>query len=209
MLSCKHATHRAALRQNLLIIRSIAGRLGPRATEVLRGSETTRCAITYGYLRRRAAPPRQPFSCVKHGSPILPHVWVHRIQARWSWWERPVFCDSARCEVAARRSVIDQAAVSKDETRVSVAVHRAARSSGPGDDRGRPRLLRICKRGNASVSFLARPARAVRAPWISNIRNFEALEPHRICERKERDGLTVRSASRKPDFRNRLPCKAD
>jgi len=22
-----------------------------------------------------------PFSCVKHGSPILPHVWVHRIQA--------------------------------------------------------------------------------------------------------------------------------
>jgi hypothetical protein len=43
MLSCKHATHRAALRQNLLIIRSIAGRLGPRATEVLRGSETTMC----------------------------------------------------------------------------------------------------------------------------------------------------------------------
>jgi hypothetical protein len=192
MLSCKHATHRAALRQNLLIIRSIAGRLGPRATEVLRGSETTRCAITYGYLRRRAAPPRQPFSCVKHGSPILPHVWVHRIQARWSWWERPVFCDSARCEVAARRSVIDQAAVSKDETRVSVAVHRAARSSGPGDDRGRPRLLRICKRGNASERsvFLgetresrARPVdqqhpqlRSVRAP--PNLRAEGTRWPH-------------------------------
>jgi len=46
MLSCKHATHRAALRQNLLIIRSIAGRLGPRATEVLRGSEMTRMGWT-------------------------------------------------------------------------------------------------------------------------------------------------------------------
>jgi transposase-like protein len=56
--------------------------------------------------------------------------------------------------------------------------------------------------------------RALQEIWTAETKKdaltaFDALEPHRICERKERDGLTVRSASRKPDFRNGLPCKAD
>jgi hypothetical protein len=42
--------------------------------------------------------------------------------------------------------------------------------------------------------------RALQEIWTAETKKdaltaFDALEPHRICERKERDGLTVRSAS--------------